>query len=140
MSIRNVSGKAPDFTLTSADGAIDPKGGIRLKAVATSAKYGPLDLVASGTLDAPQAVLHAPSPGIGGGIRDVTANLATSADGYLVKASGQSDYGPFNADTLIHLGSPLVIAIRHAEFAGIVAVGTLTQTAAGPFAGKHSEP
>jgi len=135
-SIRNVSGKAPAFTLSSASGAIGRNGAIQLKAVATSAKYGPLDLAASGTIDNPQAVLHAPNPGIGGGIRDVTANLATSADGYLIKAAGQSDYGPFNADTLLRKGSPLVIDIHHAEFAGIGASGTLTQTAAGPFSGQ----
>ena len=137
-AIHHVSGKAPAFTLTNADGFITQNGAISLKATAESAKYGPLDAVAAGTLTAPQLVLHAPRPGLGAGIADVTANLSTSPQGYIVKASGQSSYGPFAADTLVHLGPPLVIDIHPAEFAGIVATGTITQSAAGPFTGTLS--
>lgn len=137
-SIHHVAGKAPDFTLLNADGSITAKGAIALKATAESVKYGPLDAVASGTLDAPQAVLHAPRPGLGAGIADVTANLATAPQGYLIKATGQSSYGPFSADTLIHTGAPLVIDIHQAEFAGINTAGTITQSAAGPFTGTLS--
>ena len=134
-SVHHVTGKAPAFTLVNADGAITAKGGLSLKATADSTKYGPLDATASGTLDAPQAVVHAAHPGLGVGLADVTANLATSPQGYLIKATGQSDYGPFSGDTLVHTGAPLVIDIHQAEFAGITAAGTVTQSAAGPFTG-----
>ncbi|MBW8881215.1 MAG: translocation/assembly module TamB domain-containing protein, partial [Asticcacaulis sp.] len=135
-SIKGIKGKAPLFTLASADGRITRNGGIALKAAGTSTKYGPLDVVASGTVDRPTAILHTASPGFGVGLRDVTAHIATTEAGYTIAGDGGSDYGPVTADTIILKGEgPLRIDIRTATFAGITTSGLLTQTQGGPFAG-----
>jgi translocation and assembly module TamB len=134
--LRNLSGKAPDFTLVTASGSLAPNGTISLNAKATSTQYGPLDAVASGTLDHPNAVIHAANPGLGVQMVDVTARLSSTPQGFTLLADGGSAYGPFNADALIITeGKPLRIDIHKATFAGVDASGLLTQSDAGPFTG-----
>ncbi|ESQ86852.1 hypothetical protein ABAC460_21790 [Asticcacaulis sp. AC460] len=136
-SFSKVSGKAPLFTLASADGNFNTKGAITLKALGSSQTYGPLDLTASGTFDRPQAVLRAASPGLGVEMRDVVANITSAEGGYAIIGEGNSAYGPFSADTVILIGNgPLIIDIKTASFAGINTSGRLTQTDGGPFAGN----
>ncbi len=138
-SLRKLTGSAPDFQLLSGDATFGPRNALKANATARSARYGPLEAAVTGTFDAPQAVVKAADPGVGAGIKDVVANLSTGADGYIVTATGGSDYGPFSADTLVHKGpGPLTIDIRKAEFAGIATAGQLVQSAAGPFAGRLS--
>lgn len=134
-SIIRASGKAPLFTLASAQGSITTKGAIALKAAGTSTTYGPLDLVASGTIDQPQAILHAASPGFGVHMRDVTAHITGNDNAYAIIGDGNSDYGPFSADTVVTTGTPLTVDIHTATFAGVTTSGLLTQTQGGPFAG-----
>jgi len=133
-AVRGMKLKAPKLTVT-ADGGLSRTAAVQLKANAVSADYGPVDLTLGGTIDRPQGVLHAARPGFGVGIVNLTANFAAAAEGYAVKAEGGSDYGPFNADTLIHPGKPLSIDIHHADFAGIAMAGKLVQSGAGPFTG-----
>ena len=122
-----VTAKAPLFTLASAQGNIRSNGAIALKAAGTSTTYGPLDIVATGTLNHPQALLHAASPGLGLNLRAVTAHIT---------GDGTTDYGPVTADTVILIGKgPLIIDINTATLAGITATGKLTQTPQGPFSG-----
>ncbi|MGA9659089.1 MAG: DUF490 domain-containing protein, partial [Asticcacaulis sp.] len=134
--LRSLSGQAPEFTLLSANGRLSKKGAIALNAKASSTQYGPLDMVASGTLKEPTAVIHAASPGLGVQMVDVTAHLSGTPEGYAITAEGGSAYGPFAADTQILNGDgPLRIDIRKATFAGINAGGLLTQADSGPFTG-----
>jgi|GEM_PF-67882 len=136
VSLRNLSGKSPDFTLTSASGSLAPNGAISLNAKAVSAQYGALDAVASGTLDHPNAVIHAANPGLGVKMVDVTAKLSSTPQGFALLADGGSAYGPFSADALVMTeGKPLRIDIHKATFAGIDASGLLTQNEAGLFTG-----
>ena len=135
VSLRNLSGKSPDFTLISASGSLAPNGTIALNAKANSTQYGALDAVASGTIDHPNAVIHAANPGLGVQMVDVTAKLSSTPQGFALLADGGSAYGPFSADALVMIGKPLSIDIHKATFAGIDAAGLLTQTEAGPFSG-----
>jgi translocation and assembly module TamB len=137
--VGKLNGQAPDFTLLSGDGTFGPKGALLFKATAQSKAYGPLELAVTGTADKPQAELKAASPGLGMQIKDVVADLAPDPQGFTVKATGGSAYGPFSADTLlITSGGPLAVDIRQGHFAGVDVAGRLTQTKAGPFAGALS--
>ncbi|ESQ84097.1 hypothetical protein AEAC466_10145 [Asticcacaulis sp. AC466] len=133
--LKALSGKAPKFTLIGASGLLTRTGGIQLQAKANSTQYGPLDVVASGSLDHPNAIVKAANPGLGVKMVDVTARLTATPQGFQVNADGGTAYGPFLADALVMTGKPLKIDIHKATFAGIDASGLLTQTDAGPFAG-----
>ena len=138
-SLSKLSGTAPLLQLLSGDATFGPRDALAANITARSRDYGPLEATVSGTFDAPHAVVKAASPGLGMGIVDVVADLATTAEGYAVTGTGGSSYGPFSADTLIHKGQgPLTIDIHRAHFAGIDTAGQLVQTAAGPFAGQLS--
>ncbi|HVZ29238.1 MAG TPA: translocation/assembly module TamB domain-containing protein [Asticcacaulis sp.] len=137
--VGKMTGQAPDFTLLSGDGTFGPKGALLFKATAQSKQYGPLELAVTGTADKPQAELKATSPGLGMQIKDVVADLAPATDGYAVKVTGGSAYGPFSADTLLVTAKgPLAVDIHQGQFAGVGLAGRLTQTEAGPFAGTLS--
>jgi translocation and assembly module TamB len=137
--VGKLSGGAPDFTLLSGDGTFGPRGALLFKATAQSKQYGPLELAVTGTAEKPLAELKAASPGLGMQIKDVVADLAPDAQGFTVKATGGSAYGPFSADTLlITANGPLAVDIRQGHFAGVDVAGRLTQTEAGPFAGTLS--
>jgi len=136
VTLRNLSGKSPDFTLISASGSLAPNGTISLNARANSTQYGALDAIASGTIDHPNAVIHAANPDLGVKMVDVTAKLTSTPQGFALLADGGSAYGPFSADALVITeGKPLRIDIHKATFAGIDAAGLLTQDSAGPFSG-----
>lgn len=136
-TLSNLQMVAPDFRIMSGEGGYDlASGAIRFRAEAWSRTYGPASLRASGTVERPLVRLTAPRPGVGIGLVDLEAVLTGSATGYDVKAKGGSDYGPFTADVLIRSGrGPLAVDIRQLLIAGIGMRGTVTQTAAGPFAG-----
>lgn len=133
---RNVTGNAPAFRLLAADGTFGPKGALRFNARAQSTQYGPLEAAVTGSIEAPVAVVKAASPGLGMQIRDVVATLTTTGDGFAVKASGGSVYGPFDADTLILTRTgPLTIDVKSGHFAGVGITGRIAQGPGGPFAG-----
>lgn len=127
---------APEFRLADGSGIYRPNGGISLTANGISDQYGPLSLALSGTTTRPVAVLQAERPGFGVGMVNVRAELRGTASGYALLATGDSDYGPFDADLGILAGSgPLTIDVNKANFAGVGLSGRVVQSSAGPFTG-----
>ncbi len=130
---------APKLRITSASGYYRPDGRLDVRGSAVSTDYGPLDLRVTGSARAPQVSLRARSPGFGVGLRDVVAEVRSTAQGYQLNAHGESDYGPFLADVIILSGrGPLAVQVNLVRVAGVEARGRVTQTAAGPFAGTLS--
>lgn len=137
VSIRNLRETAPDFVITRGDGfyRLDT-GQLRFDAAGASKTYGPFSLNATGTIANPRVLLKAARPGVGVGLRDLTATLTGSAAGYAIKANAGSDYGPFTADVLVRAGrGPLAVDIHRFLIAGITVRGNIVQTPASPFAG-----
>lgn len=127
---------APGFRVVDGQGSFNiDNGRIAFRANAVSRDYGPLAVLASGTLERPDVRLRAARPGLGVGLRDVEARLRGLPEGYAIVATGQSAYGPLSADFRLRTGRQLMVDIRRATFAGVDFAGSLTQTAAGPFAG-----
>ena len=136
-SVRELNVTAPAFRLRGGQGSYMPDGRIAFRAAGDSGHYGPISLVASGTVAKPLVRLHADRPNVGVQLSDVDAELlGNGASGYAVRVRGGSPYGPFAGDIAIATTKgPLRIDIREAEFAGVEFKGAVTQTAAGPFAG-----
>jgi translocation and assembly module TamB len=128
---------APAFRITGGQGSYDiDSGRIAFAAKAISKAYGPLAVTGSGTLERPLVRLRAERPGLGVGLRAVEAELRGVANGYAIKAAGQSAYGPFTADLLLRSGKgPIAVDVRKASFAGVDFAGSLVQTRSGPYAG-----
>ncbi len=138
ITVSKLNGDAPDFKLLSGDLVLKGNG-LTANAAAQSAQYGPLTAAVSGTLDRPTVVVHAASPGLGADIKDVVLTLAAQGDNsYALNTTGGSTYGPFSADTLLHLAQPLSLDVHTAHFAGVDMAGALKQTPRGPFAGTLS--
>jgi translocation and assembly module TamB len=136
ITLANVRLSSPGLRITSGGGTIWPDGRINIRAAGVSRAYGAIAVVVTGTATRPQIALRAASPGFGIGLRDVTATVRAVAGGYAIKATGQSAYGPFEADVTILSGrGPLAIDIRRLLFAGMTFTGRVTQSAAGPFVG-----
>ena len=135
-TLRNLRVTAPKLKVTRGDGFYRLDGRIGFKGAGVSTAYGPFALDVSGTIAKPVARLRAGRPGVGAGLRDVEAVLTGTGAGYRVRAHGQSDYGPFDADVTLRTGrGPTRFDIASATFAGIRFGGSLLQTPAGPFAG-----
>ena len=127
---------SPGLRITSGDGTYAPGGAIHFRLAGVSKAYGPLAVVVTGTPTHPNVQLRAASPGFGVGLRNVSATVRATANGYAITATGESDYGPFAADLTVLTGrGPLTLDIRRLVFAGMTFSGRVTQTAAGPFAG-----
>lgn len=136
IGISEVRMRAPQFRVLRGSGTYDPAGPIRLTAEAVSTQYGPLSARVTGTLAAPQLLLRAEKPGLGVGLAKVEARVNGRGDAYAVTATGESNYGPFNADVLVRTGRALAIDVRAARFAGMNIVGQVQATPTGPFAGQ----
>ncbi|MBV8687582.1 MAG: translocation/assembly module TamB domain-containing protein [Alphaproteobacteria bacterium] len=137
--LSNVRLSSPGLRITSGDGTYWPDGRIHFRLAGVSRAYGPLAVVLTGTATRPQVQLRAARPGFGIGLRDISATVRATAAGYVISATGQSDYGPFAADVTILAGrGPMAIDIRRLTFAGMTFAGRVVQTAAGPFAGTLS--
>jgi len=127
---------APEFRLTRGSGSYSPDGGISFEGEGISDRYGPLRVDVDGTLARPVAIVHAERPGFGIGLAGVRAELRATDLGYSLVATGDSDYGPLDADLTILSGDgPLAIDVERAQFAGVDFSGRITQSAAGPFTG-----
>ncbi|MHA6719502.1 translocation/assembly module TamB domain-containing protein [Sphingomonas sp. RS6] len=136
IAISDVRLKAPDFRVIRGSGTYDPAGPIRLSAEAVSTKYGPLAVKVAGSLNAPRVQLRAEKPGLGIGLANLEANVVGDNGAYAVTATGDSNYGPIQADVLVRTGQALDIDVRSARFAGMDIAGQVRQTDAGPFAGQ----
>lgn len=135
VAISDVRMKAPDFRITRGSGRYDPAGPILIDADAVSNTYGPLTARVTGTLNAPEVLLKAPRPGLGVGLADLVARIKGRGGAYAVTASGGTDYGPFNADVVVHTGALLAVDVNSGRFAGMDISGHVAQTRAGPFEG-----
>jgi translocation and assembly module TamB len=136
ITAENIRLNAPLFRIVSGSGSYRPDGRISFRGSAVSTAYGPLSVVITGTTTRPQVELIAASPGFGIGLRDVRAQVRSTAAGYEISATGESQYGPFTADVLIRTGGgPMTIEVRRLVFAGVTFTGRVVQTPAGPFAG-----
>lgn len=137
VTFRDLRMKAPQFRVTRGQGRFDPAhGGLLVDADAWSAQYGPLFARVTGSTTAPVVRLRAPRPGVGVGLANVDATVVGRGNAYAVKATGGTNYGPFDADLLVTPGRQLAVDIRRVLFAGVNFAGRVVQTAAGPFAGQ----
>ncbi|CAN5223201.1 translocation/assembly module TamB domain-containing protein [soil metagenome] len=134
-SLDRLNVAAPAFRLTGGTGQYRADGSIRFSARGSSNQYGPLAVEASGTIAKPVARIVAARPGMGIGLSKVVATIRGDGKGYAVVATGDSDYGAFNANVGVGLGALRVDLKPGTQFAGIGMTGRVTQTAAGPFAG-----
>nr|WP_052134303.1 translocation/assembly module TamB domain-containing protein [Sphingomonas sp. 37zxx] len=131
----NLRLNAPQFRITRGAGRYDFAGPLLVNADAISTQYGPIAARVSGTVAAPVVLLRAPRPGVGVGLSDLVANIRGQGDAYAVKATGDTDYGPFNANVLLRTGPRLTADIRDTVFAGMNIDGRIAATDAGPFTG-----
>ncbi len=128
---------SPGLRVTSGAGSYTLRtGAIDFRGTGVSRSYGALAVIVTGTASKPNVQLRAANPGFGIGLRNVSATVKSTAAGYAINATGESDYGPFAADLTILSGrGPTTFDIRRLTFAGMTFAGRVTQTSAGPFAG-----
>jgi translocation and assembly module TamB len=135
----NVRLAAPQLRITSGSGTYTLDGRINAQFAGVSNAYGPVAVAVTGTTTAPQIRIRATRPGFGLGLTNVDAQIRATARGYEIRATGQSQYGPFVADVLVETGrGPMAIQIRRLTIAGFTFTGRVVQTAAGPYAGTLS--
>ncbi len=134
--VSSVRVAAPSSAWRTAAGPIVPTARSASPATAISDHYGPLSLDLSGTTSRPVAVVIADRPGFGVGLANLRAELRGTASGYALIATGESDYGPLDADLTILSGTgPLTIDVNKANLAGVGLAGRVVQSASGPFTG-----
>lgn len=127
---------APLLRITSGEGVYHPNGRLDFRLRGNSAAYGPLNVRISGTQTAPNVELEAASPGFGIGLRGVRASVRATAQGWAIQATGQSAYGPFDADVVVLTRrGPMTVQINRLTVAGINFSGQVSQSPAGPFVG-----
>lgn len=128
---------APQFRLNSGTGTYVTEGGrVVFNGMGYSNKYGPVGVNFTGTFDRPVVRVTATRPGFGVGLSNVVGLVTRSRQGYAVKLTGATDYGPISGDIDVLSGNgPLTIDILRGDFAGIGVAGRIRQAAAGPFVG-----
>ncbi|UZK69614.1 translocation/assembly module TamB domain-containing protein [Sphingomonas sp. S1-29] len=131
----NLRLNAPQFRITRGSGQYDFAGPLLVNADAVSTQYGPISARVSGSVAAPVVLVRAPRPGVGVGLTNLVANIRGQGEGYAIKATGGTDYGPFNANVLLRTAPRLTADIRDTVFAGININGRVAATDAGPFTG-----
>jgi translocation and assembly module TamB len=136
ISLSRVRLSAPQLRITDGGGTYSPDGRIDLRVTGVSTAYGPLAVRVTGTAAAPNVQLRASRPGFGIGLANVEADVRSVTGGYAIRATGQSQYGPFTADLLVRTGAgPLTIDIRRLTIAGFALSGRVVQSRTGPFIG-----
>ena len=135
--VRDIRVASPGFTVTQGGGSYSRAGIIDLRLAGVSREYGPIGVHVTGRASSPRIALVAASPGFGIGLRDVSATVSATRDGWAILATGESAYGPFSADVVIlSRRGPMTIAINRLTFAGVDFAGRVTRSAAGPFVGS----
>ncbi|WP_435417022.1 translocation/assembly module TamB domain-containing protein [Parerythrobacter aurantius] len=127
---------APDVRVTGGSGTYSPDGRLAVTANGITDAYGPVGVRLAGTADNIRATVTASRPDLGIGLADLEADIVTIRGGYRLDARGQTDYGPLTADVSLGMGDTLTLGINRADLGGIAFSGSLTRTAAGPFAGQ----
>ena len=126
---------APQLQVFDGRGSYVPGGALALTANGRSARYGPLALELTGTLENPRAILLAGSPGLGIGLSNVRAEIVGHEGQFRFNATGNTDLGPLSADVSLIRGAQNAFQINRGNLAGIGFSGRLAQTAAGPYSG-----
>ncbi len=133
---RNARLTAPGLALV-ASGGRSAGGIVKLTGTGTSRAYGPVKLELAGPINAPVVDVVLAQPGLGIGLANLSGHVAPAPEGWRFTASGASSYGPVTGNGLIRTaGNPVVIDITEATIAGVKGQGSISQTAAGPFAGR----
>lgn len=137
LRITRASVVSPQFRLNSGTGTYVTEGGrVVFNGKGYSNQYGPVGVNFTGTFDRPVVRVTASRPGFGVGLSDIVAIVTRSRQGYAIKLTGATDYGPISGDIDVLSGSgPLTIDILRGDFAGIGLAGRIRQAASGPFAG-----
>jgi translocation and assembly module TamB len=137
LRITRASVTSPLFRLNSGSGTYVTDGGrVVFNGSGVSRQYGPVSVALSGTFDRPVINIRASRPGFGVGLSNVVAVVTRSRQGYAIRFTGGTDYGPVSGDVDVLAGSgPLTIDIRRGDFAGIALAGRIRQAATGPFVG-----
>ena len=112
------------------------KGVLRAVGSGTSRAYGPFNLAVSGPIDRLVVDVKLARPGFGIGLAAVTARLAAKPEGWTFDVQGRTNYGPITASGVARTGAALTIDLTRLTIAGLTGQGTVTQTPAGPFAGR----
>ncbi|HEX8442023.1 MAG TPA: translocation/assembly module TamB domain-containing protein [Allosphingosinicella sp.] len=136
ITISNLRVAAPQLKISSGGGTYAPDGRLNMRAAGVSTAYGPLAVEITGTAAAPNIRIRAARPGFGIGLAGIEADIRSVPGGYAIRATGQSQYGPFTADLTVRTGAgPLTLDIRRLTIAGFTFSGRVVQSAAGPFIG-----
>ena len=132
----NLSLRAPAVRIAGGNGFYAPDGRLALNADGITDAYGRVGVRVAGTLTDPQAVVTAERPDFGIGLANLRAEITGARNGYRLDATADTDYGPLTADVVLGTGNQLTLDINSANLAGIDFSGSLSQTPAGPFAGR----
>lgn len=127
---------SPAVRIAGGSGSWSPDGRITLNAKGTTDAYGRVGVEVAGTISDPRATVTAERPGFGVGLANLRADVTGAPNGYRLKTTADTDYGPLRADVVLGMGDQMTLAISDADFAGIGITGSLTQTQSGPFAGR----
>lgn len=132
----NLSLRAPAVRMTGGNGFYAADGRLALNADGITDAYGRIGVRVAGTLTDPQAVVTAERPDFGIGLANLRAEITGARNGYRLDATADTNYGPLTADVVLGTGNQLTLDINSANLAGIDFSGSLSQTPAGPFAGR----
>ena len=132
----NLSLRAPAVRMTGGNGFYAPDGRLTLNADGITDAYGRVGVRVAGTLTDPRAVVTAERPDFGIGLANLRAEITGTRNGYRLDTTADTDYGPLTADVVLGTGNQLTLDINSANLAGIDFSGSLSQTPAGPFAGR----
>lgn len=136
VQVSNLKLAAPLVRVVQGEASYRANGQVAAKLAAVSAKYGPVGLTVGGTRQAIQAHLVAPGPGLPGGVSQLKADVSPAPGGYRITATAVSPYGPVAVNALARTkGGPLSITLARAAVGDLNLSGTVTRSAAGPFAG-----
>lgn len=128
---------APQFRLNNGTGTyVTEDGRVVFNGKGYSNQYGPVSVAMTGTFDRPVVRVTASRPGFGVGLSNVVGLVTRSRQGYSIKLTGATEYGPISGDIDVLSGNgPLTIDILRGDFAGIRLAGRIRQAASGPFVG-----
>lgn len=123
---------APDIRITG-NGYLRRDGSVHFEGSGTQRQYGPLTLKLDGRLERPTVDLKFAHPNEALGLRDVTAHLDPTAEGFAFTASGGSALGAFDGRGAILLpkGGTATIAIAALDVADMHASGSLRAVTGG---------
>ncbi len=123
---------APDLRITG-NGLRRPDGTIHFEGAGSQRRYGPVVLGLDGSIARPTIDLRLARPFEAAGLRDVSARLVPSAQGYSWQARGGSSIGPLTGDGAILLptGGEATIDVARLDASGLIGRGRFRALAGG---------